>query len=133
MTRDTLRASVQYGDWTGTASADEFGDATDDFDALFEATGKVEKEKDLLIGFNLYESEGFFYLAGYFHPAVSTSDTYPALNRELKKNDEPITVKQVKVEITRDQFFKHFKRFSIVMVRSSLKDIIGRDVEYDEA
>jgi len=129
MTRFT--AGTQYGDWKGTAAADEFGDVTDKFDELFEATGKVDPENDIMIAFECYAGEGHFYLAGYFHPK-STSNVLgwiPSLNDDFNKDPRPIKVRKVEVNLTLEQFFKYFKRFNVVLVQGNL-DIIGRD--YDE-
>jgi hypothetical protein len=37
------------GTGRGTAAADEFGDAADDFEELFEATGKIDPENNVMI------------------------------------------------------------------------------------
>jgi hypothetical protein len=127
-----FQAGTQYGDWKGTAAADEHG-ADTTFDELFEATGKVEPDKEIMIGFEFYYIEGSFYLAGYFHrkPAENESGWYPTLNEEFQRQDAPIKVKKVRVEITLEQFFKYFKRFNVVLVDSAL-DITGREYEITE-
>ena len=129
MTRFT--AGTQYGDWKGTAAADEFGDVTDKFDELFEATGKVDPKNDIMIAFEFYAGEGHFYLAGYFHPKSNSNSLgwIPSLNDDFNSNAKPIQVRKVEVNLTLEQFFKYFKRFNVVLVQSGL-DISGRD--YDE-
>jgi hypothetical protein len=128
-----FRASTQYGDWNGTAAADLFGDITDKFDELFEATGEVEPDKEIMIGFGFYNTEGSFFLAGYFHrkPAENESGWYPTLKREFQRKNGPIKVKKVRVQITLEQFFKYFKRFNVVLAAGAL-DIAGREFEIDE-
>ena len=127
-----FQAGTQYGDWKGTAAADEPG-ADSSFEELFEATGKVDKDKEVLIGFEFYAGEMSFYLAGYYHPTSNSNPEGwgPSLNDDFKRNAEPIRVKQVKVDLTLEQFFRYFKRFNVVMVQDGL-DIIGREYEVAE-
>lgn len=134
MIRDTLQASVQYGDWKGTAAADEFGGGSEDFDELFEAAGEVDPEKEIMIGFSFSILENSVYLVGFFHPkSESTRDGWtPSLAHDFAISSGPIRVKQVKVEITSEVFFKHLKRFNVVLVRGGLTNIIGRDIEAEE-
>jgi hypothetical protein len=129
-----FQAGTQYGDWHGTAAADEPGAADDSFDKLFEATGKVDTEKEIMIGFEFYAGEGHFFLGGYFHarPDHIGAGYYPTLNEKFQKNPAaPIRVKRVSVDITLEEFFKHFKRFNVVLVDDAL-DIIGREYEVIE-
>ena len=125
----TFQAGVQYGDWKGTAAADEFGDARRDLEDLFQAKGKVDIENDILIAFEFFIGENdFFYLMGFFHPkSESTADGWiPSLNHDFDENTDPIRVKQVKVDISLSEFLAFLKRFSVVLVRQGL-DISGRE------
>lgn len=133
---ERFQAGTQYGDWNGTAAADEFGGNIDDkFDELFEATGKVDPDKEIMIGFEFYYSEGMFLCSGYFHPLPEENDGgyYPTLNRNFQKDQiNPIQVKQVRVELTLEEFFKYFKRFNVVLIKGAL-DIVGREYEVIES
>ena len=129
-----FQAGTQYGDWKGTAAADEFGGVPDKFDDLFEATGKVDRDKEIMIGFEFYYSEGMFLCCGYFHPLPEQNDRgwYPSLNAKLQKDQiNPIRVKKVGVELTLEEFFKYFKRFNVVLLNSAM-DILGREYEVIE-
>jgi hypothetical protein len=126
-----FQAGTQYGDWKGTAAADEYGGGANSFEELFEATGKVDKNNEILIGFEFYAGEGYFYLRGYYHPKSQSPDIggwFPTLNRDFSREPGPIQVKAVKAEITQEDFFKHFKRFNIVLVERNF-EIIGREYE----
>ena len=129
---EIFQAGTQYGDWKGTAAADEYG-ADNAFDELFEATGKVNPEKEILIGFEFSNYEGSIFLAGYFHrkPAENALGWYPTLNNEFQRQTGPIKVKRVRVEITLEQFFKCFKRFNVMLADKAL-DITGREYEVTE-
>jgi len=127
-----FQAGTQYGDWKGTAAADEHG-ADNAFDELFEATGKVDLEKEIMISFEFSNYEGSIFLAGYFHrkPAENALGWYPTLNNEFQKQTGPIKVKKVRVEIRLEQFFKCFKRFNVMLADNAL-DITGREYEVTE-
>ena len=131
MSMTSFKAGTQYGDWKGTAAADEHG-ADSSFEELFEATGKV-KENEVLIAFEFYAGEGTFFLAGYFHPkSDSNPDGWgPSLNDDFNSNADPIKVKQVRVELTLEKFFRYFKRFNVVLIARSL-NISGRDYKVSE-
>jgi hypothetical protein len=132
---ERFQAGVQYGDWKGTAAADQFGDVTDKFDEVFEATGKVDPEKEIMIGFEFYYSEGMFQCSGYFHPVPEENDGgyYPTLDAKFQKDRvNPIQVKKVDVELTLEEFFKYFKRFNVVLVNGAM-DIIGSEYEVTDA
>jgi hypothetical protein len=129
-----FQAGTQYGDWKGTAAADEFGDITDKFDELFESTGKIDPDKEIMIGFEFYHSEGTFLCSGYFHPLPEENDRgyYPTVNAQLQKDQiNPIQVKKVRVELTLEEFFKYFKRFNVVLLNGAM-DIGGREYEVIE-
>jgi hypothetical protein len=128
---ETFEAQTQYGDWKGTASADEYGDGDVSFEQVFEVTGKVNKETEILIGFEFSAGEDSFFLYGYYHPKSLSPDiegTIPALDRQFKRDSKPIQVKRVTVELTQQEFFKRLKRFRVVLVDSGLK-IVGREYE----
>jgi hypothetical protein len=126
-----FQASTQYGDWKGTAAADGFA-GSHELDKLFEATGDIDAN-EILIAFEFYADEELFFVAGYYHLKSNSTDGgwLPSLNYDFQRNPDVITVKQVKVEITRDQFFKLFKRFNVVAVRHAL-DITGREYRFEE-
>jgi hypothetical protein len=130
---ERFQASTQYGDWKGTAAADEFG-ADRSFSELFEATGNVNPEEEILIGFEFYHIEGSFYCYGYFHRKPEENDRgwYPTLNAIFQKNQvNPIQIKKIRVELTLEEFFKYFKRFNVVLLSGAM-DIIGREYEVIE-
>ena len=132
MSVERLEAWTQYTDWKGTAAADGPG-VDHSFEDLFEATGKVDKEKELMIAFEFYAGESQFLLAGYFHPISTTNDLgyVPSLNDAFTKSETKIKVRKITVKVTMSQFFSYFKRFNAVMIRRGL-DISGREFEYED-
>jgi len=131
---ERFEASTQYGDWKGTAAADEFGDATDKLGELFEATGEIDPDKEIMIGFDFYYSEGMFLCWGYFHdlPGKNERGWYPSLNTQFQKDQmNPIRVKKVSVELTLEEFFRCFKRFHVVLLNGAL-DLARREYQVAE-
>ena len=63
----TLAAQTQYGDWKGTAAADDYADGKVSFEQVFEATANVKKDNEILIGLELSADESSFLLCKYFH------------------------------------------------------------------
>jgi hypothetical protein len=130
-----FQSGTQYGDWNGTASADEFGAAKNDLDELFQATGEVKKDEEILIAFEFSYIEGHFYVSGYFHrlPAENNAGWLPSLKDKFEQDKGPIKVKQVRLHITLDEFSKRFKRFNVVLAANPLK-LDGREylVEGDD-
>jgi hypothetical protein len=134
MSMSSFQASTQYGDWKGTAAADEYGAGERPLEKIFESTGKVNKEDEILVGFEFYAGEGHFFVSGYYHRKSKSADNggwIPTLNSDFNKSQGPIQVKRVKVKITQDEFFKYFKRLNAVFVERGL-NIVGRDYEITE-
>lgn len=130
----SFQASTQYGDWKGTAAADEYGAGERPLEEMFEATGKVNKDDEILVGFEFSAGEGHFFMGGYYHPKSKSTDSggwIPTLNADFNKSQGPIQVKRVEVQITQDEFFKYFKRFNVMFVQRGL-NIVGRDYEIIE-
>jgi hypothetical protein len=100
----SLKAGTHYGDWKGTAAADnadKFG-ANGSIRGLFEASGKVDKENEVLIAFEFTVLTGTFYLAGYYHPKSSSNpDGWgQSLNDDFNKTDEPIKLRKIRIKLT---------------------------------
>jgi hypothetical protein len=101
---------------------------------VFEATGKVTDE-ELLIGFEFYIGEGFFYLQGYYHAKSGSPNVggyIPTLSGDFRQQRGPIQVKTLRVEITQNKFLDYFKRFHVVVVNKGFSDIVGREYEVIE-
>jgi hypothetical protein len=131
---ERFQARTQYGDWKGTAAADEFGGGADALSELFEATGKVDPDNEVMVGLEFYCGEGFFQCNGYFHPAPDEdgSGYYPSLKAKfLRDQINPIRVKKVSVDVSLEEFFNLFKRFNVVLVAGAI-GIIGREFEVVE-
>ena len=121
-----FRAQTQYGDWSGSAQADE-GDLTSIRDLLQEQ-GLV-RDGEFLVGFTMFSGEN---LRGQPVEPVSVrayliraADHGEAV-RYLESAD-PVRVRKVFVELTLEEFFGRFKRFSLALSWTSL-NFHGREV-----
>ena len=127
-----FKASVQYGDWHGTAAADE-SDDDKKFDELFTATGQVDPKTEIMVGYSFYSGEGFVSLTGYVHrkPADSNKGWFPSLNQQFQQDPNAIDLKPVRVDLTLEKFFSHFKRFDVTMMRQGI-EMTGREYRETE-
>jgi hypothetical protein len=129
MTTENFHASVQYGDFKGTAQAD--GHDRVDFRAHLEQK-RLIKENEFLVGIEAWSGE----------ITTQPSDKplqVTALLAETRSHDsvkaavdtgEPLPVRRVKLEMAPNVFFGFFKRFSISLSSHGLID--GKEITYDE-
>jgi hypothetical protein len=130
----TFEASTQYNDWKGTAALDEHGGGPKRIEDIFVATGKVDRDEEMLIGFEFYISEGYFFVRGFYHPNSPNSDlggTQPTLRADFQRQIGPIRVKSVQVDMTEKEFLKYFKRFHVMVALGSFS-LDGREFEITE-
>jgi len=103
-----FKASTQYGDWKGTAAADE------QYDALRKLVRDKEliKPGEFLIAVTLHVIERHSYI----HALVfEKGDTFESVKKALEEIDGPIPVRDVRVELTTEEFLALFKQFSVVL------------------
>jgi hypothetical protein len=126
-----FRAAVQYGDFEGTASADNAGDID---------VRKYLKERDLikddefLLGTSVFIGENhgpkqpiFVQASAYLY---KRSGNFDDVARELKSVRGPIPVRVVTIDIENfDQFVLLFKRFDVTLTLKGL-DLIDREYTY---
>lgn len=124
---DMFIAGVQYGDWRGSAKAD-------DADAHLASIRRYMQQKGLmqsghfLVGFRMWNGENGRNLPGAdkarLAPARVTAFFVPARDYEealayLKKHD-PVPVTTVRFQMDMNDFFMLFKRFSVALAWSDL-------------
>lgn len=121
-------ASVQYNDFKGTAAADT-ADGTHDLQHFLKANGLMRDDEFLIAAsMNIGESHagkmGSAYVQAYlFDKAGNEHDT---VKDALDATEGPIQVRQVKVEVTAEQFIGFFKRLEVMLTRPSL-NLNGRE------
>jgi hypothetical protein len=119
-----FKANVQYGDWKGTAAADNA-----DFEAM---SGHLQKvgllsSSEFLVGFEAYvgtptlNSDPYFSASAFI---VEAGDYEGSLQKVLAQ--EPVEVFRKELELGILDFFKLFKRFDLVLTHRGL-DLEGRE------
>jgi hypothetical protein len=124
---DIFRASVQYGDWRGTAAADNA-----DFMAFYRLLQekRLITETDFLVGIHVWIGENH---GGQVQPPYITAyllegiDNYENAEAALRTMRDPLDLKRVRVKLTLNEFLGLFKRFSIALAPRGL-DITGREI-----
>ena len=108
MQKEHFKANTQYNDYKGTVAADRADQ--DSFSDFLRVKG-ILKEGEIVKGISFYSAERFFDVEAY------VTDDQHGLRRE-------------RVEITLDEFFKTFKRFSIKLSRNGELD--DQEIEFRE-
>ena len=117
---DKFTSATQYGDIKGNITMDQ--QHAKGLHELAKANG-VNLNVDFPIAFDLYVGEnGFVDLSIY---TVKVDDNNYETAKELVDSSDPIPVKKVDINISVDDFFKHFKRINITA--SPMEGVIGKD------
>lgn len=114
-----MKAEVQYNDFTGTAAAD-ISDHTN-LKRFIEKKG-IDVENYEAFGASFYSSYSDFFTASI-------------ICRDLSKTEKPYIV-EFNFNLTKDEFFKLFKRFNVIITekfdKHSNREIDERINFYDE-
>jgi hypothetical protein len=121
---DTFTASVQYGDWRGTCKADN-ADSVDLRTYVKER--KLVRDGEFLVAFSLYNGENSQdrITSVHIQALLVRATNYEAAKRYLD-NPDPVRVRKADIEMSIDEFFRLFKRFSIALSWQDL-DMAGRE------
>lgn len=131
MSTDHFRASVQYGDWEGTAAADDADQRT--FGRLLEERGLFDPTREMLIGVELWigENHGGKVEKPYLHAVFVEGDRFDNVAPRLKAERDPIKVRRIDVGLTLEEFIGLFKRFSVVITRRGM-DLTDREYQWED-
>jgi hypothetical protein len=121
MATDRFRASVQYGDWEGTASADN-ADQRDLRNLLIEKK-LMDGDREFLVGATLWigENHGGEVQAPFLHAILIEGTEYDRIEPRLKQRGDPIPTRNVDLELTLEEFLGLFKRVSVVLTARGLR------------
>lgn len=118
----TFKASVQYGDFSGTAAADN---ADRDYGLwnYLEDKGLIKENEFLIatrlwVGENLSGKQGQVTVKAYVFDC--SKPEHDNVKAAIDGMDDPIPVREVNVELTLEEFVCLFKRFSVTLTRPSL-------------
>jgi hypothetical protein len=116
---ESFKASVQYGDWEGTAAAD---DAHKDLREYLEGKNLINPDEFILAA-SLYVDEGFTNVRVF---AFKGGNSFELVKDPLAAISGPIPVREVDVKLTREQFFVLFKRLDVILTKKGL-ELEGRE------
>lgn len=129
MGQETFRAGTQYGDFTGSASADRHDTA--DISNYLEARGLIQKG-ELAIGIELYSGEVRAKSQDekvVVTVLLATGEGHDNIKAAIDSG-EPLKVRKVRLEMHLNEFFGLFKRFSICISNHGMLE--GKDFRFDE-
>lgn len=125
---ESFKASTQYGDWEGTAAAD------DRQSSLREWLGDkgLIKPGEFLIAATLYVSE-HNYTSPYVRAFVfQNGENFELVKDALATIQGPIPVREVNVKLTTEEFLGLFKRFDVKLTWHGLQ-LEGREYVVTES
>ena len=129
MQTEQFKASVQYGDLSGTAAADraDKGDATD----WLKKNG-LHQEGEFLVGVNLYigENHGSHKDPAFVEFLLATKTYHDNFKAMLDAHKGPGVVRRVKAQMPISEFFGLFKRFSVCVSPHGMLE--GREYTYPD-
>jgi len=117
---ETFQASVQYGDWHGTAAADNTDAGNVSVDDYLKKKGLI-KENDFLVAVQLFVGETHNnklaepYIRAYLLKDAENYESVQEMLDELESKGEPIPVREVNIDMPLGKFVAMFKRFSVML------------------
>jgi hypothetical protein len=128
-----FKASTQYGDWRGTASADDI-DPSSVSVRRYIREKNVGKPTEFLIAVEFFLGETHHsndlpkpFIHAYFLDGVAKYEEAQKKIEEYQARNEPIPVRQVDIDISLEEFFGMFKRFAVTL---TWQDLPIADEEY---
>jgi hypothetical protein len=120
---ESFKASTQYGDWQGTASADAVH--TNTLHEYLEKNGLI-KPNEFLVAASLYTGEHDFASITAF--VYKNADDFESVKAAIDATDGPLPVRRISIKLTAKEFLDLFKRFHVMLTWHGL-ELDGR--EYD--
>lgn len=129
MTTDVFRASVQYGDFKGTASADRADQ--NDASAWLSERG-LKQDHEFLVGITLFagENHGTHKDPTYVNFLLAERGDHDTVKDAIDSAHEAFSVRSVRVEMPISEFLALFKRFSIYISNHGMLD--GKEYRYPD-
>jgi hypothetical protein len=127
----TFKATSQYGDWKGTAAADNSDPVRKSVHDYLEQHRLLKGEEFLLaVEFgtadNAPEDLKSPYIRAYMLQGARTVEQVEKLVGESKATGRPIPVREIEIEVSALDFVGMFKRFSVVLTWHGL----GQEMDY---
>ena len=123
MQTQRFRASVQYGDFSGTAAVDKAdkGNAND----WLQKNGQ-KQEGEFLVGitFDVGENHGTHKDPVYVEFLLATNTDHDNFKAMLDAHKGPVVVRRVTAQMSITEFFGLFKRFSVCVSSHGMLDVL---------
>lgn len=129
MPTSTLRAGVQYNDWTGTAAADS-GDQQNIYKWL-EAKNLIQPN-EFLLAFEFWSGEnhnGVHKGPLRCHAVFASTTGHDDVKQMIAVSVGPVPLRRIDFDMDTAEFFGLFKRFSVAMSSHGMLDA-DRDYSY---
>jgi hypothetical protein len=121
-----FKASVQYGDWHGTAAADNIDPSHSDVHRYLRKNGLM-KENEFLIAVQFFIGEIHHskdlpepYIRAFVLEGVRTYEEAEKRLKKIELSGEPVAVREIKIEMSLEEFIGMFKRFEVMLTWSDL-------------
>ena len=124
---ESFKASTQYGDWQGSASADSVHTTT--FHEYLEKKGLL-KPTEFLGAVSLFTSEHDFAVVHAF-VFTKAGDNFESVKETLDATDGPVPVRRISIKMTAKEFLNLFKRFDVMLTWHGL-ELDGREYDVEE-
>lgn len=116
-------AGVQYNDWKGTSAADN-ADSVTIYELLDKKKLREADEFLIAMDFSIFEKRGNEQFKPYVNVyLVKGPENYEEANgflSELKENNEPIPVREVRLELSLNELLNLFKRLNVMLTHRDL-------------
>ncbi|MGN7825990.1 hypothetical protein ACTJJ8_04525 [Agrobacterium radiobacter] len=109
-----FKASTQYGDWQGTAQADDGSQVY--FQNFLREKGVID-ENSYAVGIRFFNGETFD--KPWIKAVVADGAGYDDVNAQITSTGT-LRFKEVDINLTLQEFFELFKRFSIILTSRDL-------------
>jgi hypothetical protein len=122
---ETFVAGVHYGDWKGTAAADNA--MPKGIYELLEARGVYNYKTQFLLGVELRatENQGKRMQLPSVTALIAERGDYAHVQEFLDSEGDPVPVKRVELELALEEFVGLFKQFEVVLTKKGI-DLEGR-------
>ena len=117
---ELLKASVQYGDWKGTAAADDADSHS--LEHYLREKG-LSRPEEFVIATSLWVSEGFISIRAFLLDATNYETE---VQKRVAATTGPIPARELHLQLTLPQFVALFKRFNVMLTWPGLE---GRELD----
>jgi hypothetical protein len=125
---ESFKASAQYGDWKGTVAADSQPSGLREW--LEE--NKLIEDGEFLVAATLYVSEHNFDSPHVRAFVFENARKFESVRDAIAATKGPIPVREVRVNLSTEEFFDLFKRFDVMLTWHGL-ELEGREYSAKES